>query len=64
MAVQTTLESVKVVLNLEKGSQTVANCKKDATDEALFAVGKAVGTLQREAVESISKIEESILVML
>lgn len=63
MAVQKTLDEVKVVLKLQKGSQTIAKCNKEVTDEAYFALGQAVASLQREAVQGITKIEESILVM-
>lgn len=63
MAIQKTLDEVKVVLKLSKGSQTIPKCNKEAADEAYFALGQAIGTLQAEAVESITKVEETILAM-
>lgn len=61
MAVTEKLEEVKVVLNLTKGSQTIPDCKVDASADQLHAMGKAVGDLHQEDIEKIYKITESIL---
>ena len=62
MAITTDVKGVKLVLKLAKGSQTVSNCSQSATDEALYALGQAVGTLQNEEVESVSKVIETALI--
>ncbi|MGL4362816.1 MAG: hypothetical protein ACRCSG_06070 [Cellulosilyticaceae bacterium] len=63
MAVEKTLDEVKVVLKMGRGSQTISKCSKVANDTAYYALGQAVGSLQAESVDRIIKIEESILVM-
>ncbi|MGL4798995.1 MAG: hypothetical protein ACRCWY_06340 [Cellulosilyticaceae bacterium] len=63
MAVQGTKDEVKVVLKLAKGSQTISKCNKEATDEAYYALGQAIGTLQQEVVQHVTKVEETILAM-
>ncbi|MGL4737047.1 MAG: hypothetical protein ACRCW2_06275 [Cellulosilyticaceae bacterium] len=63
MAVTESVSGVKVVLKLEKGSQTISGCKHDATGEALYNMGKAIGTLQSENVNEIVKIQETKLVL-
>lgn len=62
MAVTGTLEEVKVVLKLTKGSQTIAHCNKEATDEGLYSLGVAIGSLNAESVEGIMKVTETQLV--
>lgn len=61
MAVSADVKGVKVVLKLEKGSQTISDCSKTATDEKLFEIGDAVATLQQEPVTGIVKVVESTL---
>lgn len=55
------IKNTKVVLKLAKGSQTISNCKKDATDEQLFALGRAVASLEAEELDSMTKVVESTL---
>ena len=62
MAVTTELKGIKLVLDLEKGSQTVADCNVAATNESLNALGKAVGSLTASPVEAIVRVEETILI--
>ena len=62
MAVFEEVKGVKVVLNLVKGSQTISGCKVDAAPEDLYALAGAVGSLQQEAVDTITKIQETLLV--
>lgn len=62
MAVTTELKGIKLVLDLEKGSQTVANCNVAATNESLNALGKAVAGLIASPVENIVRVEETILI--
>lgn len=62
MAVTSTLEEVKVVVKFIKGSQTIAHCNKEATDEGLYALGDAIGSLNAEKMESIMKVQETQLV--
>jgi len=62
MAVTAEVKGVKLVLKLEKGSQTVSNCSQSGSDDALHAIGKAVATLQKEQVTSISKVVEAVLI--
>lgn len=62
MAITGTLEEVKVVLKLTKGSQTLAHCNKEATDEGLYSLGVAVGSLNEEGLEEIVKVTETQLV--
>lgn len=61
MAVTEKMEEVKVILKLTKGSQTIPNCKADATAEQLHTMGTAVGELHQEGVEKVMKITESLL---
>lgn len=63
MAVTGTLDEVKVVLDLTKGSQTIPKCNKAATDAQLFQLGQAVAGLNAEGLESITKVQETILEM-
>lgn len=62
MAITTEFKGIKLVLDLEKGSQTVANCSPTATNENLNALGKAVASLIASPVESVVKVEETILI--
>lgn len=63
MAVIEKMDEVKVILNLTKGSQTIPNCKTDATAEELHTLGEAVGELHQEDIETIMKVTESLLVL-
>ena len=60
--VSAALKDVKVVLKLAKGSQTISNCNKSATDEQLYALGSAVATLEAESLETVTKVVMSTLV--
>lgn len=62
MAIKEKLKEVKVVLDLTKGTQTISNCKVDASPDALYSMGIAVGDLHQETVERVMKITESELV--
>lgn len=62
MAVTATLDEVKVVMGFTKGSQTIGKCNKTATDEQLWTLGKAISSLNEEELETIMKVQESILV--
>ena len=55
-------KGVKVVLKLTEGSQTISDCNMSATDDQLFALGTAVSKLEKEEVESITKVEETTLI--
>ena len=61
MAVTALLEEVKVSLKFVKGSQTLAHCNKQATDENLYILGQAVASLNKEAVNEITKVVETTL---
>ena len=54
-------KDVKVVLKLAEGSQTISECNMEATDEQLFNLGSAVAKLTKEELETISKVEETLL---
>lgn len=60
--VSAALKDTKVVLKLAKGSQTISNCKKDATDTQLYSLGSAVASLEAENLESMTKVVESTLI--
>ncbi|MEG0086407.1 MAG: hypothetical protein RR090_11760 [Niameybacter sp.] len=62
MAVTAELEEVKVSLKFTKGSQTLGNCYKEATDEGLYNLGQAIGGLHKETLETITKVVESKLI--
>lgn len=62
MAVTTELKGIKLVLDLEKGSQTVSNCNAAASNESLNALGKAVASVLASPVEAIVRVEEKILI--
>lgn len=62
MTVTGTLEEVKVVVKFTKGSQTIAHCNKEATDEGLYNLGAAIGSLNTESAENIMKVQETQLV--
>ena len=55
-------KGVKVVLKLTEGSQTISDCNMSATDDQLFALGTAVSKLEKEEVETITKVEETTLI--
>ena len=56
------LKGVKVVLKLAKGSQTISECNKDATDDQLHALAGAVAKLEKEPVDTITKVIETTLI--
>lgn len=62
MAVTGRLDEVKVVLKLTKGSQTIGHCNKEATDEGLYRLGVAIGSLNAESLEEVVKVEETQLI--
>lgn len=62
MAVTGKLEEVKVVLKFMKGSQTISHCNQQATDEGLYDLGEAIGSLNAESLEEIIKVQETLLV--
>ena len=62
MAVTGRLDEVKVVLKLTKGSQTIGHCNKEATDEGLYKLGVAIGSLNAESLEEVVKVEETQLI--
>ena len=55
-------KGVKVVLKLADGSQTISDCNMSATNDQLFALGSAVSKLEKEEVETITKVEETTLI--
>lgn len=61
MAVTETIQEVKVVLDLTKGTQTIPNCKLDASAQSLHDIGTAVGSLHAEDVQKIIKVTETLL---
>lgn len=62
MAVVADPKGLKIQLDLEKGTQTVSGCNAKATNEQLYALGTAVGTLTQSPVEAIVRIEETVLI--
>lgn len=62
MAVSSKKEKVKVVLKFDQGSQTLTRCKQSATDEALYQLGEAIGSLNTAALEDIMKVTEEKLI--
>lgn len=56
------LKSMKVVLKLAEGSQTIAGCNPSATDEQLYQLGTAVGKLEAQNVDAITKVVETALI--
>lgn len=62
MAITGTLDEVKVVLKFTKGSQTIPHCNKEATDEGLYNLGVAIGSLNAESLENIMKVTETNLI--
>lgn len=62
MAVKAVAKGVKLVLKLNKGTQTVSNCSQSASDDALYTIGGAVASLQQEEVTNLTKVVETILV--
>ena len=59
MAVAEKIQGVKVVLKLEKGSQTISGCKHDATGEALYQVGSAIASLQAYSIKNMQKVVQT-----
>ena len=62
MAVVSEVKNTKVVLKLEKGSQTIPNCAKTASDESLYGLGEAVSALESQGVVGVTKVVETTLV--
>ena len=60
--VEAVAKNVKVVLKLAEGSQTISDCSMSATNDQLFALATAVGTLTKEAIDTVSKVEETLLI--
>lgn len=63
MAIQSVLEEVKVALKFTKGSQTIGHCNKQATDENLHTLGTAIGSLNAESLQSVTKVTETLLLL-
>lgn len=63
MAISGVMDEVKVVLKFTKGSQTLAHCNKQASDESLHSLGRAIGSLNVEPLEQITKVVETILLV-
>nr|WP_307991501.1 hypothetical protein [uncultured Niameybacter sp.] len=61
MAVTALMDEVKVVIKFVKGSQTIGHCNKAATDENLYALGQAIGSLNKEEINEITKVVETKL---
>lgn len=61
MAVISEIKGTKLTLKLSKGTQTVSNCNAAATNEQLYKLAQAVGTLTEEAVASVIKVVETTL---
>ena len=61
MAVTALMDEVKVVIKFVKGSQTIGHCNKVATDENLYALGQAIGSLNKEEINEITKVVETKL---
>ena len=62
MAVTTELKGVKVILNLEKGTQTISNCNPTASDDNLALLGQAVATLTKYPAEEMVKQVQNVLI--
>lgn len=62
MAVAETIQGVKVILKLEKGTQTISGCKHDATGEALYGLGEAIGSLQSQNLKEIQKVVQTQII--
>ena len=62
MVVKEELKGVKVVLKLSEGSQTISDCRLDATNEQLYKLGTAVGKLEAKTVKTMTKVVESALI--
>lgn len=62
MAVNEQIKDVKVVLDLTKGSQTISNCKVDATAEELYDIGHAIGSLHAEDIQRVYKVTQTELI--
>lgn len=62
MAVAETIQGVKVILKLEKGTQTISGCKHDATGEALYELGEAIGSLQSQNLKEIQKVVQTQII--
>lgn len=62
MAVKEELKGVKVVLKLSEGSQTIPDCRPDATNDQLYKLGSAVGKLEAKTVKTMTKVVESALI--
>ena len=62
MAVVSELKGVKIVLDLEKGTQTIPNCNPSATDENLSNLALAVASLESTQLENVVKVVETVLI--
>ena len=61
MAVISEIKGTKLSLKLDKGTQTVSNCNASATNEQLYKLAEAVGTLTEASVASVVKVVETTL---
>ena len=62
MAITKEVESVKLVLKQEKGSQTISGCNKSATTEGLYSLATSVAELLNDSLREISKVETTALI--
>lgn len=56
------IKGTKVILKMTGGSQTIPDCNQDATNNELYALATAVAKLEKEALEGITKVVETILI--
>ena len=47
----------KVVLSYEKGSYSYSKIKYSATDEQVYALTKAINSVQSEPVEKVTRVD-------
>lgn len=62
MAAKVDKTTRKLVLGLEKGTQTVSPLTSAATDEQIYNTGSAVGQLIGVAVKTVSLVETEYLI--
>ncbi len=62
MAVDAQVKSTKVVLKLEKGTQTISNCTHTASNDALYTLAEAIAALEEKAAVGVTKVVETTLV--
>lgn len=62
MAAKIDKTTKKIVLDLQKGTQTISPLTSDATDEQVFNAGNAIGRLLESQLQAVQLVETQYII--